>query len=41
MDISEIAAPLQGGLSPFGEDITFPLSPEQVVYHHPEPEKEK
>ncbi|MEU4425917.1 succinate dehydrogenase/fumarate reductase iron-sulfur subunit [Actinoplanes sp. NPDC024001] len=41
MDISEVAAPLQGGLSPFGEDITFPLPPEQVVYHHPDPEKEK
>ncbi|BBH64697.1 hypothetical protein ACTI_13820 [Actinoplanes sp. OR16] len=35
MDIAELAAPLQGGLSPFGEDIEFPLPPEQVTYHHP------
>ncbi|BCJ42842.1 hypothetical protein GCM10010168_04180 [Actinoplanes ianthinogenes] len=36
MDIAELAAPLQGGLSPFGEDMEFPLPPERVTYHHPE-----
>ncbi|GAA4593036.1 succinate dehydrogenase / fumarate reductase iron-sulfur subunit [Actinoplanes octamycinicus] len=36
LDIAELAAPLQGGLSPFGEDIEFPLPPEQVSYHHPD-----
>ncbi len=38
LDISELAAPSQGGLSPFGEDMTFPLPPERVTYHHPEPD---
>jgi succinate dehydrogenase / fumarate reductase iron-sulfur subunit len=39
MDVSEILAPQQGGLSPFGEDIEFPLPPEQVTYHHPDPDR--
>lgn len=38
LEIAELAAPLQGGLSPFGEDMTFPLPPERVAYHHPESE---
>ncbi|HWS31990.1 MAG TPA: succinate dehydrogenase/fumarate reductase iron-sulfur subunit [Actinoplanes sp.] len=36
MDIAELSAPTQGGPSPFGEDLTFPLPPEYVTYHHPE-----
>ncbi|MEV6298248.1 succinate dehydrogenase/fumarate reductase iron-sulfur subunit [Actinoplanes sp. NPDC051861] len=40
LDIAELVAPTQGGLSPFGEDITFPLAPEQVTYHHPKPGKD-
>ncbi|WIM95850.1 succinate dehydrogenase/fumarate reductase iron-sulfur subunit [Actinoplanes oblitus] len=36
LDIAELAAPLQGGLSPYGEDMDFPLPPERVAYHHPE-----
>ncbi|MBO3740378.1 succinate dehydrogenase/fumarate reductase iron-sulfur subunit [Actinoplanes sp. NEAU-H7] len=39
MDIAELVAPQQGGLSPFGEDIEFPLPPEQISYHHPDPDK--
>jgi succinate dehydrogenase / fumarate reductase iron-sulfur subunit len=39
MDVSEILAPQQGGMSPFGEDIEFPLPPEQVTYHHPDPDR--
>ncbi|GIF36566.1 succinate dehydrogenase/fumarate reductase iron-sulfur subunit [Actinoplanes xinjiangensis] len=39
MDIAELVAPLQGGLSPFGEDMTFPLPPEEVTYHHPEKDR--
>jgi succinate dehydrogenase / fumarate reductase iron-sulfur subunit len=38
LEIAELAAPLQGGLSPFGEDMTFPLPPERVSYHHPDPD---
>ncbi|GAA2682734.1 succinate dehydrogenase/fumarate reductase iron-sulfur subunit [Actinoplanes palleronii] len=37
LDIAELSAPIQGGPSPFGEDITFPLPPERVTYHHPDP----
>ncbi|KUL29093.1 fumarate reductase [Actinoplanes awajinensis subsp. mycoplanecinus] len=37
LDIAELSAPIQGGPSPFGEDITFPLPPEHVTYHHPDP----
>ncbi|MEU8236904.1 succinate dehydrogenase/fumarate reductase iron-sulfur subunit [Actinoplanes missouriensis] len=35
MDVAELAAPIQGGPSPFGEDVTFPLPPEEIVYTHP------
>ncbi len=38
--VSELKSHTQGPLSPFGEDVDFPLPPEQVVYHHPDPEKE-
>ncbi|WP_157411366.1 succinate dehydrogenase/fumarate reductase iron-sulfur subunit [Actinoplanes rectilineatus] len=37
LEVAELLAPQQGGLSPYGEDVTFPLPPERVVYHHPEP----
>jgi succinate dehydrogenase / fumarate reductase iron-sulfur subunit len=40
MDIAELVAPTQGGLSPFGEDLSFPLPPEHVSYHHPKPGKD-
>ncbi len=35
--VTELAAPLQGALSPFGE-VTFPLPPDQVRYQHPHTE---
>ena len=35
--VTELAAPLQGALSPFGE-LTFPLPPDQVPYQHPHTE---
>jgi hypothetical protein len=35
--VSELAAPLQGALSPFGE-VVFPLPPEQLSYQHPHTE---
>lgn len=35
--VSELAAPIQGALSPFGE-ISFPLPPEEVPYQHPRTE---
>ncbi|MFI1991125.1 succinate dehydrogenase/fumarate reductase iron-sulfur subunit [Actinoplanes sp. NPDC020271] len=38
LDIAELAATTQGGPSPFGEDMEFPLPLERVNYHHPEPE---
>jgi hypothetical protein len=36
--VSEFAAEVQGGLSPFGEDIELPLPAESIVYRHPGPE---
>ncbi|GIF06326.1 succinate dehydrogenase/fumarate reductase iron-sulfur subunit [Actinoplanes siamensis] len=39
LEIAELAAPVQGGPSPFGEDMTFPLPPEHVSYHHPETDR--
>jgi hypothetical protein len=35
--VSELAAPQQGALSPFGE-LTFPLPPEELPYQHPHTE---
>jgi succinate dehydrogenase / fumarate reductase iron-sulfur subunit len=35
MDVSEISLPTQGGPSPFGDDVSFPLPSDQVTYHHP------
>lgn len=37
LPISEFAAEVQGGLSPFGEDVEFPLPADQVAYVHPGP----
>ena len=33
--MSEFAAEVQGGLSPFGEDVEFPLPMDKVAYRHP------
>jgi succinate dehydrogenase / fumarate reductase iron-sulfur subunit len=38
LPVSEFAAEVQGGLSPFGEDLEFPLPLDKVAYRHPEPE---
>lgn len=38
LPVSEFAAEVQGGLSPFGEDVEFPLPPDKVAYRHPAPE---
>jgi succinate dehydrogenase / fumarate reductase iron-sulfur subunit len=38
LPVSEFAAEVQGGLSPFGEDVQFPLPPEEIHYRHPGPE---
>lgn len=38
LPVSEFAAEVQGGLSPFGEDVQFPLPPEELRYQHPSPE---
>ena len=35
MDVAELALPHQGGPSPFGDDQTFPLSADNLVYNHP------
>jgi hypothetical protein len=32
--VSELASPVQGALSPFG-DVTFPLPAEELPYEHP------
>ena len=38
LPVSEFAAEVQGGLSPFGEDVEFPLPLDRVAYRHPAPE---
>ena len=38
--VTEITAASQGALSPFG-DITFPVDPETLGYHHPDTEINK
>jgi succinate dehydrogenase / fumarate reductase iron-sulfur subunit len=35
LPVSEFAAEVQGGLSPFGEDVQFPLPTDQLRYRHP------
>ncbi|MEN3359852.1 MAG: succinate dehydrogenase / fumarate reductase, iron-sulfur subunit [Mycobacteriales bacterium] len=36
--VSEFAAEVQGGLSPFGEDVQLPLPAESLSYRHPSAE---
>lgn len=38
LPVSEFLAEVQGGLSPFGEDVEFPLPSDKVAYIHPAPE---
>ena len=33
--VSEFAAEVQGGLSPFGDDMQLPLPAEEIIYRHP------
>jgi succinate dehydrogenase / fumarate reductase iron-sulfur subunit len=35
LPISEFAAEMQGGLSPFGDDVEFPLPANRISYRHP------
>ena len=35
--VNEIAASQAGGLSPFGEDVEFPLPVSELTYEHPGP----
>jgi hypothetical protein len=35
LPVSEFLSERPGPLSPFGEDVEFPLPPEQVAYVHP------
>lgn len=35
--VTELASPIQGALSPFGE-VTFPLPEDQLPYEHPHTE---
>jgi succinate dehydrogenase / fumarate reductase, iron-sulfur subunit len=36
--VSEFAANVAGSLSPFGDDVEFPLPPSHLSYEHPGPE---
>jgi hypothetical protein len=38
LPVSELVAERPGPLSPFGEDVEFPLPPDRVSYVHPRPE---
>jgi succinate dehydrogenase / fumarate reductase iron-sulfur subunit len=40
LDVAELLSQRSGGPSPFGDDLTFPLPPNRVVYHHPAPGKD-
>jgi succinate dehydrogenase / fumarate reductase iron-sulfur subunit len=33
--VSEFAAEVQGGLSPFGDDVQLPLPADALTYRHP------
>ncbi len=33
--VTELVSEMAGGLSPFGEDHSFPLPPERLRYAHP------
>jgi hypothetical protein len=35
LPVSELVAERPGPLSPFGEDVEFPLPPDKVAYVHP------
>ena len=35
LPVSEFASERPGPLSPFGEDVEFPLPPDKVAYVHP------
>ena len=35
LPVSEFAAERPGPLSPFGEDVEFPLPPDKLAYVHP------
>jgi succinate dehydrogenase / fumarate reductase iron-sulfur subunit len=41
LDVAELLSHQSGGPSPFGDDQTFPLPPERVVYNHPSPGKDE
>ncbi|HEY3736622.1 MAG TPA: hypothetical protein VGL26_04195 [Jatrophihabitans sp.] len=36
--VNELAADKAGSLSPFGQDIEFPLPLSKITYKHPRPE---
>jgi hypothetical protein len=38
LPVSELVAERAGPLSPFGEDVEFPLPPDKVAYVHPSPD---
>ena len=38
LPVTELAAERPGPLSPFGEDVEFPLPPDKVAYVHPSAE---
>jgi succinate dehydrogenase / fumarate reductase iron-sulfur subunit len=40
LDVAELLSQRAGGPSPFGDEQTFPLPPNRVVYHHPAPGKD-
>jgi succinate dehydrogenase / fumarate reductase iron-sulfur subunit len=40
LDVSELASYQQGGSSPFGDDLEFPLATDGISYRHPEPDKD-
>ena len=41
MDVTELTMPYQGGPSPFGDDLAFPLPPGKFVYNQPSPGKDE
>jgi succinate dehydrogenase / fumarate reductase, iron-sulfur subunit len=39
LPLTETLLDRPGASSPFGDDVTFPVAPDELNYHHPEPDK--
>jgi succinate dehydrogenase / fumarate reductase iron-sulfur subunit len=40
LPLNEVLFDRAGAGSPFGDDLTFPVPPEELTYHHPDPDRD-